>query len=309
MPVLTLTVGPPGCGKTTWANEAVRTAKSKTVIVNMDDIRETMAGSHQNYKFNSDNEEYVQTVQCNAAEVAVQKKWNIIVADTNLNPKVKAKWVAFAKLHGYTVKYKDFFEDFKKDKTFVHEYFAIRAFMKKCKSQNLMRDKGVPEDVIDRMFQDYYYGNMVQPSTIDDNELPECVIVDIDGTVAHMWNRSPYETGPKLLDDTPDDEVILSIIAEHEYMGREVLFMSGRKSAGREYTETWIQRQSLPYEALYMRADDDNRSDDIVKYELYMKHVLGKYKVCKVYDDRDQVVEMWRKLCGLKVLQVAPGNF
>lgn len=308
MPVLTLTVGLPGCGKTTWANEAVRTAKSKTVIVNMDDIRETMSGSHKNYKFNSENEKYVQTVQCHAAYEAVQKKWNIIVADTNLNPKIREKWVAFAKEHGYTVQYKDFFQDFKKDKTFEHEYFAIRKFVKKCKEQNIQRSKAVPEEVIDRMADDYYYSTISSPST-DDSNLPEAIIVDMDGTVAHMWNRSPYETGPKLLDDKPDEEVILSVIAEQQYLGRDVIFMSGRKNAGREFSEQWLQNYSLPYEVLHMRADDDNRSDDIVKFELYMKHVFGKYKVCKVYDDRDQVVEMWRKLCGLKVLQVAPGNF
>jgi hypothetical protein len=58
-----------------------------------------------------------------------------------------------------------------------------------------------------------------------------------------------------------------------------------------------------------MRKADDNRSDDIVKYELFMEHVAGKFNVKKIYDDRDQVCFMWRHLLKLKVFAVAEGNF
>lgn len=308
MPVLTLTVGLPGCGKTTWAREAVRTAKSKTVIVNMDDIRETMAGSHKNYKFNSDNETYVQTVQCSAAEHAAQKKWNIIVADTNLNPKVRKKWVDFAKENGYTVKYQNFFEDFKDGKVFAHEYFAVKDFVKLCKSRNILRDKAVPESVIDRMADDYLYSTLTMPVHESATVLDDAIIVDIDGTLAHMSGRSPYD-GTRVLEDTPDMEVILSVLMEYKYLNRKVIIMSGRKDDCRELTLQWLRRYDIPTEHVYMRAADDNRSDDIVKYELYMQHVYGRFNVRKVFDDRTQVVNMWRKLCKLKVYQVNPGDF
>lgn len=309
MPVLTLTVGLPGCGKTTWANEQVRTAKSKTVNVNLDDVRQTMAGTHSNYKFRKDNEEYVRSVQCSSAEYAVQNKWNIVVSDTNLNPEVRKKWKEFATEHGYTYKEHNFFTEYKKDKTFEHEFFAIKGFVKQCKERNLLREKSVPESVIDDMAEKYLYTFdkvMNTPEVLASTE--EYIIVDVDGTVAHMHNRSPYNE-TKVRDDLPDPEVILSVLAEKNYLGRKVIVFSGRKEATMEDTKAWFNDHNVPYDFMFMRATDDNRSDDIVKYELYMQHVYGKLNVVKVYDDRQQVVDMWRNLIGVKTYQVEPGNF
>lgn len=310
MPTLTLTVGLPGCGKSTWANEQVRTAKSKTVNVNLDDVRETMAGTHQNYKFRKDNEQYVQSVQCSAAEHAAANKWNIIVSDTNLNPTVREKWKAFAKAHGYTYKEQNFFTEFKKGKDFVHEFFAVKEFVKHCKARNINRVKAVPESVIDEMAVKYLYSSFVHVvnSEFFSEDAQEYIIVDVDGTVAHMWNRGPYDE-TKVLDDKPDPEVILSVLAEKYFLGRKVIVMSGRHETCMDDTLAWCEKHNVPVDHIFMRGEHDNRSDDIVKYELYMKHVHGKMKVVKVFDDRNQVVHMWRNLIGLKVLQVAEGNF
>lgn len=308
MPVLTLTQGLPGCGKTTWANEQVKNARSKTVIVNLDDIRQTMAGSHSNYKFRKDNEQYVVNAQYSAASHAAANNWNIIVADTNLNPTVVQKWKEFAKENGYTFKVHSFFEEFKKGKTFVHDFFAIKDYVKQCKERNLLREKSVPEDVIDGMAEKYFY-NVLPEVKVLTEDLEEAIIVDIDGTLAHMnGKRGPYEENKVLVDD-PDLEVMLSVHAERNYLGRKVIIMSGRHETCKEDTEAWLKKYSVEYDHIFMRKADDNRSDDIVKYELFMEYVNGKYNVKKIYDDRNQVCFMWRHLLRLKVLQVAEGNF
>ena len=59
---------------------------------------------------------------------------------------------------------------------------------------------------------------------------------------------------------------------------------------------------------LFMRGYGNHQRDDIVKEELYTKNVKPYYDVELVIDDRQQVVDMWRKL-GLTCWQVAPGNF
>ena len=67
---------------------------------------------------------------------------------------------------------------------------------------------------------------------------------------------------------------------------------------------------SLPKSwSLNMRAADDYRKDDEVKYEMYKKYVENKYFVHYVLDDRNQVVDMWRNKCDLNCFQVAPGDF
>ena len=49
-----------------------------------------------------------------------------------------------------------------------------------------------------------------------------------------------------------------------------------------------------------MRSSGDFRKDTIIKEELYNKHILNKYNILCVFDDRKSVVEMWKKL-GLYV--------
>ena len=57
-----------------------------------------------------------------------------------------------------------------------------------------------------------------------------------------------------------------------------------------------------------MRAAGDNRKDAIVKRELYQRAVAGVYSIAFVLDDRNQVVDMWRKDLGLPCFQVNYGN-
>jgi len=59
---------------------------------------------------------------------------------------------------------------------------------------------------------------------------------------------------------------------------------------------------------IHMRKADDYRKDDEVKYEMYKEHVEDTHFIHYVLDDRNQVVDMWRKV-GLTCFQVAPGDF
>lgn len=317
MPKLILTVGLPGCGKTTWANQVLKKAKNKTVIVNLDDLRTTMSGGDiHSYKHNKSSEKYVSATQNEQAKLATTNKWDIIVADTNLNPKVQEHWRQFAKEHNYHFEIKDFFLSFISESTkeYPHDFFALKDFITKCKEQNLRRYESVPESVIDSMAEKYYYPELLVDTNTYDEQLPFAIIVDVDGTVAHMDGlRGPFEEHKVHL-DVPDKVVIDSIKADVEFyksQGKtlEVLIMSGRHDICYHGTTTWLTDNEVPFTHVHMRKSNDNRPDDIVKYELYRENVHLKYNIVKVYDDRDKVVSMWRNLLGLKVFQVAYGNF
>ncbi len=117
--------------------------------------------------------------------------------------------------------------------------------------------------------------------------------------------RSPYDY-TKVSEDRPNYRVIdvIQELAEHY----PIIFTSGRPESCREDTEKWLNTfVRVPYR-LYMRATGDNRPDWIVKYELYDNHIRTRFDVQAVFDDRDQVVEMWREI-GLTCMQVAPGDF
>ena len=57
-----------------------------------------------------------------------------------------------------------------------------------------------------------------------------------------------------------------------------------------------------------MRKTGDNRKDSIIKEEIYRNLIEPNYNIEFVLDDRNQVVDMWRRI-GLTCLQVADGNF
>ena len=140
-----------------------------------------------------------------------------------------------------------------------------------------------------------------------ENDLPDAIICDIDGTLAHMKDRGPFDwarVGEDVLDDN-----IAHILYLYQYeTSAEIILMSGRDEICRDITEEWLDHNSVDYSTLHMRPKHDNRKDSIVKRELYEQYIKGKYNVLFVLDDRQQVVDMWRDL-GLKCLQVAPGDF
>ena len=76
-------------------------------------------------------------------------------------------------------------------------------------------------------------------------------------------------------------------------------------------TETWLRDIAGVgdlYERLYMRPEQDYRQDNVIKSEILDQMHADGYSPTIVVDDRQQVVDMFRSR-GLRVLQVAPGNF
>lgn len=135
----------------------------------------------------------------------------------------------------------------------------------------------------------------------------DAILVDVDGTVALKGDRGRFDEA-RVLVDLPNPPVITAVRAMHA-AGYRVVFMSGRSEGCREDTEKWLtEHVSVPFDALYMRSDGDYRKDAIVKKELFDRHVCDKYQILAVFDDRNQVVDMWRSI-GLTVFQVAEGNF
>lgn len=136
----------------------------------------------------------------------------------------------------------------------------------------------------------------------------QIVIVDIDGTLAIHNGRSPYEFF-KLDTDLPNQPVIEVVRALHD-AGYGIIYLSGREEKYRVQTARWLATHVVvPANiSLLMRLTGDYRADDVIKREIYYHYIEPYYGVLCVLDDRNRVVEMWRKL-GLTVLQVADGDF
>jgi predicted kinase len=295
---LLITRGLPASGKTTFA----RKLQPRVVRVNRDDLRRML---HAQRLYTQWAEGQVTRVQRAAVEALLRAGSDVIVDDTNLRPRTVREWAEMAARFGAS------FE--------VHDFTDVP--LQEC----LRRDADRPEDVrvgeepIRRMHERYLAGkNLPLPVPfVDpggpgvvyeaDPELPPVVLVDIDGTVALMNGRSPYDWG-RVGSDAPNPAVIEAVRAMHA-AGHAIVFCSGRDAVCRAETEAWLDLfVGVPYEGLFMRPEGDSRKDAIVKREIFDTEIRDRWRVVGVFDDRQQVVRMWRAL-GLTVFQVAEGDF
>lgn len=141
-----------------------------------------------------------------------------------------------------------------------------------------------------------------------DEYLASAIICDLDGTLAlFAGQRSPYDHG-QCANDRVNEPIKNIIEVYYRFMNWQIIYLTGREEKFREPTDEFRRRHHCPPGPMFMRATGDHRKDWIVKSELFDAHVRGKYRVRFVLDDRNQVVDMWRKL-GLTCLQVADGAF
>jgi predicted kinase len=295
-PTFTITRGLPGSGKTTWARE-----QPGAVRVNRDDLRRMLHGGPLGFGW---AEVQVTVAQRAQIEALLRAGVNVICDDTNLRARVARELFDLGRQCGADVVFRDFTD----------------VTLEECIARDAGRegDARVGEEAIRGMFQRYLAGRKL-PLPVPAAEpvastrysptpgTPNTILVDIDGTVALMDGRSPYDM-TRVRHDRPNHAVIEAVRAMHA-AGFRIVFCSGRTDDGREDTAHWLDRHvGVPYEALHMRTTGDQRKDSVVKAEIFEREIRGNYHVVAVFDDRDQVVRMWRSL-GLTVFQVADGNF
>jgi hypothetical protein len=219
------------------------------------------------------------------------------VDDTNLHPKHEVR------IREIVTEYNKTFQD---NVEVEVKWFEISV--EEAIRRDLNRPVSVGEKVIRQQYEQF-----LRPKTEpvqQDASLPKAVLVDIDGTVAEKGKRNPFEWS-RVGEDTPKLSVI-HVVKSLKASGYEIIFFSGRDSVCRQLSIDWLKLHFNWQDAdfqLFMRAENDGRKDSIVKKELFEQHIVGKYYIDLVIDDRNQVVEMWRKDLGLTCLQVDYGDF
>jgi predicted kinase len=294
---LLITRGLPASGKTTFA----RKLQPRVVRVNRDDLRRMLHGERIYAQW---SEGQVTHAQRAMVEALLRAHADVIVDDTNLRNKTVREWAEMAARLGAT------FE--------VHDFTDVP--LEECIRRDVSRpeEDRVGEAGIRRMHARYLAGRNL-PLSIPyiseisheiyepDPDLPSAVLVDIDGTVALMGDRSPYDWA-KVGSDLPNPAVITAVRAMHA-AGNAIVFCSGRDAVCRPETEAWLDLYvGVSYESLFMRPEGDGRKDSVVKREIFDQQIRDRWRIVGVFDDRQQVVRMWRAL-GLTVFQVAEGDF
>jgi len=167
--------------------------------------------------------------------------------------------------------------------------------------------------------------NVVFYSMIKKDDMKKIVIFDLDGTLALIDKRRALATdngkmnwdvffdGDHIKLDVPNTPVIT--MAQTLYaQGFRIVIFSGRSKSTYRTTRQWLIQNDVPFDMLQMRPNDRDdgghwhfmKDSDLKQH--WLDTLINKDDVFAVFDDRNQVVDMWRKN-GLTTFQVADGDF
>ncbi len=147
------------------------------------------------------------------------------------------------------------------------------------------------------------------------------VIFDLDGTLALIDKRRALATKSGKMDwdvffhrdniklDVPNTPVI-KMAQMLDSQGFNIVILSGRSKVSYRTTRQWLIQNDVPFDDIHMRptSDDWHYMKDSDLKQIWLDTVVDKDDVFAVFDDRQQVVDMWRKN-GLTCFQVADGDF
>jgi predicted kinase len=293
MITVTILKGIPASGKSTWARQTLDANPGMYKRINKDDLRAMLDNSY----WSKGNEAFVLKVRDMLIIEALTEGKHVIVDDTNLDPKHEARIREIVSEYAR--------ESERPIKVEVKEFNVTLE-------ESINRDAKRPVPVGEKAIRSIHNRYVEPVGRIpfyrqQDTTLPKAIICDIDGTLALINNRNPFDASRCEQDLV--NEPVLNIVNQYAKAGYIVLLLSGRSSEHRIQTTNWLSAKGVSYDALFMRKQGDMRKDSIVKKELYESYIQGFYYVEFVLDDRNQVVDMWRKEIGLPCLQVYYGDF
>lgn len=299
MKKLVITKGLPASGKSTWAKEQVK-GKKDWVRINNDDLQMMLYGE----AFAAGRGDFLDKVRRELVDKMIAWEMNIIVDNTNLHPKQEIYYRSVVEERNFLVQNGaiagEGYELVVKDFTNVPPT--------ECIERNKKRPNPVPDKVIWEMYNSYLKKEV--PALVQDPLLPKAIVVDIDGTMALLTSRSPYDM-KKVYDDEPNWPIVTLVRTMRE-AGRKIFFVSGRDECSRAETVRWMKDKAGfdpdTYE-LHLRPDGDKRPDTQWKKDVWAEFMKDKYYIDFWIEDRWRMTNAVRNELGIMCLQCADGHF
>lgn len=303
MSKLFILVGAPGSGKSTFARYFLRT-EDNWIRVNRDDFRLMQFGDSLMIPF---YEERISKMVEASVLTLLKSDTNVIIDATNTSLRTIQDMI-----HTYT-EYADI--------SFKVFDLPVDELVKRCDKRYEETGKFISKSVVERNVANLKHTlekfdfapipRKVQVATTSyatqDKNLPKAVICDLDGTLSLLNGRDPYNAAT--CDNDLLNEPVAAALKMAKQRGYQVILLSGREDKFREPTVRFLDKHQIDYDLLLMRTSNDFRKDNIIKRELFESEIQGKYFVEFLLDDRNQVVDMWRKDLHLPCFQVNYGDF
>tara|TARA_R110002167_G_scaffold352048_1_gene564859 strand:+ start:192 stop:650 length:459 start_codon:yes stop_codon:yes gene_type:complete len=151
------------------------------------------------------------------------------------------------------------------------------------------------------------------------NKDKKIVIFDLDGTLADITSRRTLSTktngkidwdiffNPDNIDLDIPNKTVVDMASMLFTKGYTIWILSGRSDVTSQATKNWLLKHDIWYDHLFMRPQNYLYMPDNDLKQIWLD-TIGVDNVAMVFDDRNQVVDMWRKN-GLTCFQVADGDF
>ena len=295
-----LLVGIPAAGKNTWLEKFLRN-NPNYVNVERDAYRYMLRNSGW---LDPKGEQLVTKLVETAIVDAINNKYNVIVNQTNVNLKYLRPFVEWCR-------------------ELADVEFQIFDVSKEVAiERDANRERSVGKDVIEKMYKNYlelfdsnfdFSPRKKKDRIVKDIKFSEvkgkdkAVIFDIDGTLAHNNGKRGYFDWNKVYLDVVD-EILKETVLAYKNAGFKILMVTGRDGECEDLTKEWLDVNGIPFDDFYCRPANNFEKDTVIKRRIYRDYIKSKYNVLGVYDDRTQVVEMWREE-GLKCFQVMKGDY
>jgi predicted kinase len=335
---IVILVGPPGSGKTTYAEQIMNEAWGqgiKTSRISQDD--QGKQGHMDLFDSALDNQIPL-----------------IIIDRMGFSKEQRARYILPAREAGYKVKIVVFHVGKKTcyDRMMARENHptinGLKAVKREASSQEIQNQNVLDNETralieaeksqvaysaLGTFFKNYQRVTDDEADIVErkgwENAKGRALVVDIDGTIADIEHRRKHvdrtlgkPNWMKFFDemhlDTPNQWCVDLVKAFYEASNRmtpeqqpyTIIFASGRPDNHRKMSEEWLDKAlgHRIYQNLFMRRRDDSRQDNIVKEIILEFELKPLFKQLLVVDDRKQVVDMWRSH-GYTVLQCDVGNF
>jgi predicted kinase len=300
-PQLLILIGAPGSGKSTFAKYHIRT-NLNWVRVCRDDMR-VMQFSQS---FLSDEMEGLITDMIYASiEQLLVKKINVITDATHTKADFLNQYIRrFGHLADISFK---IFEVEKQE-------LALRCIQREKDTGKYIPEKAINHhlNALKDLKTEFDFSTrplkkLKNEIRVQDATLPKAIICDLDGTLALMGDRNPFDASTCEQDQL--NEAVAVCINAYVKAGFKILLVSGREDKYRIQTVHFLEQNNIHYDALWMRPEGEYVKDSIIKKRIFETEIQDKYFVSLILDDRNQVVDMWRNELKLPCFQVFYGAF
>lgn len=141
-------------------------------------------------------------------------------------------------------------------------------------------------------------------------QIKNIIIFDLDGTLANIDHRMKYIEGGRrdwdeFFENCDKDMPIESICTLYRVLSKtdySLRIWTGRSETVKDKTKKWLEKFDIDYDELRMRPEEDYRPDYELKKEWVQE--VGKDRIKLVFEDRPQVIEMWREI-DVRVVEVS----